>query len=113
MADSSVKAMFKRFRQIILSIFIIRQDIYEIPQRTNRANGNICHTFQPDNFRAVQNLYQDKASMGMSLDEFKYLTNTCGNENYQPLTIDNTKNKYTAPYRLGRNRLILPDSSTF
>ena len=41
------------------------------------------------------NLYQDKASMDMTLNELKLLTSTCWNENYQPLTIDMTKDKYT------------------
>ena len=44
-------------------------------------------------FRDVQNLYQDKASMDMTLNEFRNLTKTCWNENYQPLTIDTTKDK--------------------
>ena len=29
--------------------------------------------------------------MNMTLDEFKYLTSTCWNKNYQPITIDMTK----------------------
>ena len=41
--------------------------------------------------------------MDMPLDEFKYLTTTCWNEKYQPLTNDMTKDKYTARYRLGLN----------
>ena len=76
MNDPRVQAMFKRSRHNNLSIFIISQDYYELPKRTIRANGNI---------------YQVKASMDMTLDEFKYLTSTCWNEKYQPLTIDMTK----------------------
>ena len=63
--------MFIRGRHNILSIFLISQDYYELPKRTIRANGNIYHTFKPNNFRDVQNLYQDKASMDMTLNEFK------------------------------------------
>ena len=37
--------------------------------------------------------------MDMTLDEFKYLTNTCWTEKYQPLTIDMTKDEYTGRYR--------------
>ena len=69
--------MFKRGRHNKLSIFLLSQDFYEPPKRTIRANGNIYHIFKPNNFRDVQNLYQDKASMDMILDEFNYLTNTC------------------------------------
>ena len=43
----------------------------------------------------MRNIYQVKASMDMTLDEFEYLTGTCWNQNYQPLTIDITKDKYT------------------
>ena len=93
MNDSRVQAMFKRSRHNNLSIFIISQDYYELPKKTIRANGNIYHIFNPNNFRGVQNLYQDEASMDMTLDEFKYLPSTCWDKKYQPLTIDMTKDK--------------------
>ena len=72
-----VQARFKRSRHNQLSIFIITQDYYELPKKTIRANGNIYHIFKPNNFLDVRNFYQDKASMDMTLDEFKYLTSTC------------------------------------
>ena len=82
MYDPRVKAMFKRSRQNILSIFIISQDYYELPKRTIRANGINFHIFKPNNFRDVQNLYQNNASMDMYPNEFKLLTFTCWNEKY-------------------------------
>ena len=100
MDDPRVQAMFKRSRHKNLSIFIISQDYYELSKKTIRCNGNIYHIFKPNNFRDVLNLYQDKASMDMTLNEFKLLTNICFNEKYQPLTIDMTKNKFTGRYRL-------------
>ena len=51
--------------------------------------------------------------MDMTLDEFKYLTSTCWNKNYQPPTIDMSKDKYTGRYRLGVNSIFVPDSSVF
>ena len=48
-----VRAMFKRPRHNILSLFIISQNYYELPKRTIRANGNIYHIFKPNNFRDV------------------------------------------------------------
>ena len=51
--------------------------------------------------------------MEMTVDEFKYLTSTCWNEKYQPLTIDMTKHKYTGLYQLGLIALFLPESSPF
>ena len=93
--------MFTRNRRNYLSNFIISQDYYEIPKKTIRADKNICHIFTPNNSRDVQSLYQDKASMDMTLDEFKYLNSTCWKEKYQPLTIDMTKDKYTGRHRLG------------
>ena len=49
----------------------------------------------------------------MTLDEFKYLTSTCWNQKYEPLTIDLTKDKKTGRYRLGLNSIFVPDSSLF
>ena len=111
--NDKIQAMFKRGRHNNLSTFIISQDYYELPKRTIRANGNIYHIFKPNNFRDVQNLYQDKASMDMTLNEFKLLTSTCWNKNYQPLTIDMINDKYTGRYRLGLNSIFVPDSSPF
>ena len=93
MNDPRVQAMFERSRHNNLSIFIFSQDSYKLPKRTIRANRNIYHIFKPKNFRDVSNLYQDKSSMDMTLNEFKVLTSTCWNEKYQPLTVDMTKGK--------------------
>ena len=113
MDDPRVQAMFKRSRLNTSSIFIIGQDYDELSRKTIRCNGNIYHIFKPNNFRDVINLYQDKASMDMSLSEFKLLLSTCWNEQYQPLTIDKTKDKITGRYRLGLNSIFVPDSSPF
>ena len=113
MDDPRVLAMFKRSRHNNLSIFIISQDHYELSKKTIRCNGNIFHIFKPSNFRDVLNLYQDKSSLDMTLNEFKLLTSTCWNEKYQPLTIDMTKDKYTGRYRLGLNSIFVPNSSPF
>ena len=113
MDDPRVQAMFKRSRHNNLSIFIISQDYYELSKKTIRCNGNIYHIFKPNNFRDVINLYQDKASMDMTLNEFKLLTSTCWNKSYQPLTIDMTKDRYQGRYRLGLNNIFVPDSSPF
>ena len=113
MDDPRVQAMFKRSRHNNLSIFIISQDYYELSKKTIRCNGNIFHIFKPNNFRDVLNLYQDKSSMDMTLNEFKLLTSTCWNEKYQPLTIDMTKDKYMGRYRLGLNSIFVPDTTPF
>ena len=113
MDDPRVQAMFKRSRHNNLSIFIISQDYYELSKKTIRCNGNIFHIFKPNNFRDVINLYQDKSSMDMTLNEFRLLTSTCWNKKYQPLTIDMTKDKYTGRYRLGLNSIFVPDSTPF
>ena len=111
--NDKIQAMFKRGRHNNLSIFIISQDYYELPKKTIRANGNIFHLFKPNNFLDIRNIYQDKASMDMILNEFKLLTATCWNDIYQPLTIDMTKDKYQGRYRLGLNNIFVPDSSPF
>ena len=76
-------------------MFIITQDYYELPKKTIRSNGNMYHIYKPNNCLDVRNIYQDKASMDMTLDEIKYLTSTCLDKQCQPLTIDMTKDKYT------------------
>ena len=105
--------MFERSRHNNLSNFIISQDYYELPKKTMRANGNIYHIFKANIFRDVQHLYQDKASMDMTLDECKYLTSTCWNEHDQPLTMDMTKDKYCGLYILGLNSIFVPNISPF
>ena len=77
MNDRRVQTIFKRSRHNNLSLFIISQDYYELPKKMIRANGNIHHIFKPNNFLDVRNIYKDKASMDMTLDEFKYQTSTC------------------------------------
>ena len=113
MDDTRVQAMFKRSRHNNLSIFIISQDYYELSKKTIGCNGNIYHIFKPNNFRDVINLYQDKASMNMNLNEFKYLTSTCWNKKYQPLTIDMTKNASDGRYILELNSIFVPDTTPF
>ena len=111
--NDKIQAMFKRGRHNNLSIFIISQEYYELPKRTIRANGNIYHIFKPNIFLEVRNIYQDKASMDMTLNEFKLLRSTCWNKNYQPLTIDMTKDRYQGRYRLGLNSTFFPDTAPF
>ena len=111
--NDKIHAMFKRGRHNNLSIFIISQDYYELPKRTVRANGNIYHIFKPNNFRDVQNFYQDKASMDMTLNEFINLTNNCWDKKYNPLTIDMTRDKYMGRYRPGLDSIFVPDTSPF
>ena len=113
MNDHIVQAMFKRSRHNNLSILITSQDYFELPKRTIRANGNIYHIFKSNNFRDIQNLYQDKTSMDMTLDEIKYLASACWDKKYQLLTIDLTKDKFTGRYRLGFNKIFVPDTSPF
>ena len=113
MDDLRVQAMFKRSRHNNLSIFIMSQAYYELSKKTIRCNGNIFHIFKPNNFRDVKNVSQDKSSMDMTLNEFKFLTSTCWSEKYQPLTIDMIKDKYTGRYGLGLNSIFVPDSSPF
>ena len=113
MDDPRLQAMFKRSRHNNLSIFIISQDYYELSKKSIRCNGNVFHIFKPNHFRDVLNLYQDKSSMDMTLNEFKLLTSTCWTDKYQPLTFDMTKDKYTGRYGLGLNSIFVPDSSPF
>ena len=113
MKDPRVQAVFKRFRLNNLSIFLINQDYYELPKRTIRANGNIYHIFKPKNFRDVINIYQDKRSIDMTLNEFNLSTSTCWNEKYQLLRIDMTKDKFCGCYRLGLNSIFVPNTSPF
>ena len=113
MNDPRVQAMFKRSRHKNLSIFMISQDYYELPKKTIRANGNIYHIFKPNNFLDVRNFYREKASIDMTLDEFKNLTSTCWNEKYQPLTIDMTKDKFCGRYRLGSNSIFVANTTPF
>ena len=50
------KARFKQSRHNNVSIIIINQDYYDFPGGTVRANTNIYHILNSNNFRDVQNL---------------------------------------------------------
>ena len=113
MNDPRVQAMFQTSRHKNFSIIIISQDYYELSKRTIRAHGIIYHIFKPNKFRVVQNLYQDKAFLDMTLNEFKLLSSTCWNENYQPLAIEMTKDRYQGRYRLGLNSIFVHNGSMF
>ena len=93
MNDPRVQELFKRSRHNNLPIFIIIQDYCELVKKSIRANGNFYHIFKPNKFLDVRNIHQEKASVDMTQDEFKYLTSTCWIEKYQPITIDMTKDK--------------------
>ena len=113
MNDPRIQAKFERSRHNSLSKFIISQDYYELPKKTIIDNDDIYHIYKPNKFLDVRTVYQDKASMDKTLDEFKYLTSTCWNEKYQPLTIDMTKEKYQGRYRLGLISIFVPHSTPF
>ena len=51
--------------------------------------------------------------MDMTLNEFKYLTITCWNKDYQPLTIEMAEDKFTGRFRLGLISIFVPNSSPF
>ena len=87
MNDLRVRAMFENSRHNIVSIFLISPDYYVLPERTVRAFGHISDILKPNKFIDVQNLYQDKASMDMTIKEFIFLTVLVGmkNINHSPL----------------------------
>ena len=111
MNDPRVQAKFKRSRHNNSSIFIISQDYYELPKKTVRTIGKKYHIFKSNNFGEVQNLYQGKASIDMTLKEFNYLISTCWDKQYQPLSIDMTKDKFLGRFRLGLNNISILDTS--
>ena len=77
MNDPRVQAMFKGSRHNNFSVFIISQDYYELPKKSIRAGVNVYHIFEPNNSLDFRKINQDKASIDMILDEFRYLTFTC------------------------------------
>ena len=111
--EPRIQSMFKRSRLVNTSNFIISQDYYDLPKRTIRPNGSICPIFKPNNYRDEQSLYQDKESMDMTFNEYKYSTCTFWDEKYQPLTIDTAKDKCTGRYRLVLNSLFIPKTNPF
>ena len=54
-----------------------------------------------------------KTSKDLTPNEFKYSTSACWNENYQPLTIDMTKDRYQGRYRLGLSSIFVSNTSPF
>ena len=113
MNDPRIPALFQRSVFINLSIFIISQDYYQLQKRSSRANGSIYHIFKPSNYKDVRNVYHDKTSMDMTLNEYKYLTSSCWIEKHQRLIINMTEEKYAGCYRIGLNFLFVPNTNNF
>ena len=111
--DPRVQALFEQSGQKNLSIFIISQDYYPIPKRNIRVNVNIWHIFKPNNFRDVENLFQDEGSIQMRFKALENLAFTCWNEKDQPLTIDTTKDEYAGRYRPGLSSLFVATTNPF
>ena len=65
MSDPRIQAMSKRSRHYNLTTFKNSQKYYEQLEGTIRANGYNYHIFEPNSFRDVENLYQDKTSKDM------------------------------------------------
>ena len=87
--DILKQAVFKRSTHNNVSDFLISQDNYELPTQIFRANARIFHVVKPSNLGDVQN--QNKASVDMTINELKYLTGTCCDQQNQQLTIDTTE----------------------
>ena len=107
MNNPRIQAMFKRSRHNNLSILIISWDYYELPKRTLRANGNIYHILKQNKCRDVQNLFQDNARMGMTLDEINFPTCNCWDEKYQPPLLDMSREKNSRCYPLWLNSMFV------
>ena len=75
--------------------------------------GKFKHIFEPNFFRDIQKILQDKASMDMTVNEFKYINQYLLGKKYQSFTIDMSKHKYQGQYRLGMNSKFVPNSSPF
>ena len=105
--------MFKRSRHNTISGFIFSQSVYELAKRTTRANGKTYHIFKPNVFGDFPGLYQNKATKVETIDKPTFLTSTCVNKRYQPLTIDMTEDKYTGRNHLRSNSKFVPDGSFF
>ena len=58
--DPRVQALFKRSRHNNISLMNLSQNYYELPKKIDRANGITYFILKPNNFRDVQNLYQDE-----------------------------------------------------
>ena len=82
---SLARAFFKQSRPKKISVFKISKDYSELPRRTIRANLSYI---QAKRIQGRSEIFHNKASMDLTVDEFKFLTSTSWNRKYQFLTID-------------------------
>ena len=85
--------MFKSSRHADSSFLTFSQDYYELPAKTIRPQYNFYRSSKRNNFTDVQSLYHDKASIYLTLNEYKLLTFAGWIEKCQPLRIYLTKDK--------------------
>ena len=66
MNDSWFQAMFKQYRK---NIYVISKCVLTFTNQkkaNTKTNANLDHIFKVSNFRVVQNLFQDTASLDMT-----------------------------------------------
>ena len=97
--SSQIDEFFTRGRHEDLDVYYISQSYFALPRQSIRNNSDRLILFK-QTLRDVQSMYYDIGVYDMKYDEFKEMCQKAGDEKYNYLCFDMTKNKIEGKYRI-------------
>ena len=94
-----INEFFTRGRHEDLDVYYISQSYFALPKQSIRNNSDRLILFK-QTLRDVQSMFYDIGAYDMNYDEFKQKCHKAGDEKYNYLCIDMTKNKNDGKYRI-------------
>ena len=97
--SSQKDELFTRGGHEDLDVYYISQSYFALPRQSIRNNSDRLILFK-QTLRDVQSMYYDIGAYDMKYDEFKEMCHKAGDERFNYLCIDMTKNKNEGKYRI-------------
>ena len=98
---------YVRGRHSNVDCFYLAQNYFKLPRQTIRENSNFICLFKQD-LRNVREIYQDKASDDMMLEDFRKFLHECWLKPFGFAVIDFSSEKDDGKYRHGFNKFFIP-----
>jgi hypothetical protein len=110
--QNQLSKYFTRGRHNNINVFYISQSFFHLPRKTIRNNSNVLIFFNLP-LRDVESIYHDIGGCDMHIKEFKKLCSLAWSKKYGHLIIDLSKGRNEGKYRIGINKVFVPETSPF